>query len=177
MSDRPPVGHTSEVCSNPTCARHSRLRIHGMLQFGGRLGEQGGRHGGWHGGRRGGRHGSQHIMLQFGERVGHSSWLIGPKSVFSYPTCVSSKLCEFILEEFFVGQFFDGKFLVEKGWKIFGWKLLVKIFGGKYSVETCQWKIFGRKGGDQLTEGLHECYAFETTLFIMRHWDSLRGCS
>ena len=81
------VGHTFDflckVCSNPTCARHSRLRIDGMLQFGGwhgeRLGgEQGGRHGGWHGGqpkiiffvlgghvvahgrRQGGRHGGRH---------------------------------------------------------------------------------------------------------------------
>ena len=35
---------------------------------------------------------------QFGERVGHGGWLIGP-TLFrpkSYPTCVSSKLCEFI---------------------------------------------------------------------------------
>ena len=37
--------------------------------------------------------------IQFGERVGHGSWLIGPKlfRTEAYPTCVSSKLCEFIL--------------------------------------------------------------------------------
>ena len=29
----------------------------------------------------------------------------------------------------------------------------MKIFCGKYSVETCLWKIFGRMGGDQLTVG------------------------
>ena len=36
---------------------------------------------------------------QFGERVGHGDWLIGPKLFRpeAYPTCVSSKLCEFIL--------------------------------------------------------------------------------
>ena len=36
---------------------------------------------------------------QFGERVGHRGWLIGPKLFRPepYPTCVSSKLCEFIL--------------------------------------------------------------------------------
>ena len=34
------------------------------------------------------------------------------------------------------------------------WKMLVKIFCGKYSVDTCWWKIFGRMGGDQLTWGV-----------------------
>ena len=36
--------------------------------------------------------------IQFGERVGHRGWLIRPKLVRpkAYPTCVSSKLCEFI---------------------------------------------------------------------------------
>ena len=35
---------------------------------------------------------------QFGERVGHGGWLIGPKLFLpeAYPTCVSSKLYEFI---------------------------------------------------------------------------------
>ena len=35
---------------------------------------------------------------QFGERVGHGGWLIGPKLLRpkSYPNCVSSKLCKFI---------------------------------------------------------------------------------
>ena len=35
---------------------------------------------------------------QFGERVGHGDWLIGPKLFRpeAYPTCVSSKLYEFI---------------------------------------------------------------------------------
>ena len=32
---------------------------------------------------------------QFGERVGHGGWLIGPK-LFRPKACVSSKLCEFI---------------------------------------------------------------------------------
>ena len=34
----------------------------------------------------------------FGERVGHGGWLIGLKffRTEAYPTCVSSKLCEFI---------------------------------------------------------------------------------
>ena len=45
------VGHTfyflSKVFSNPTCTRHSRLRINEMLQFGG---QHSGRHGGEHGG-------------------------------------------------------------------------------------------------------------------------------
>ena len=38
---------------------------------------------------------------QFGERVGHRGWLIGPKFFRpkAYPTCMSSKLCEFIEEE------------------------------------------------------------------------------
>ena len=54
-SVRPLVGHTfkflSKVLSNPTSARHSRLRINGMLQFGGRHGERlGGELGGRHGG-------------------------------------------------------------------------------------------------------------------------------
>ena len=37
---------------------------------------------------------------QFGERVGHEGWLIGPKLFRPKPyppTCVSSKLCEFII--------------------------------------------------------------------------------
>ena len=36
---------------------------------------------------------------QFVERVGHGGWLIGPKLFRpeAYPTCVSSKLCEFIM--------------------------------------------------------------------------------
>ena len=36
--------------------------------------------------------------IQFGKRVGRGSWLIGPKLFRpdAYPTCVSSKLCEFI---------------------------------------------------------------------------------
>ena len=40
---------------------------------------------------------------QFGERVGHEGWLIGPKLFRpkAYPTCVSSKLCEFIADECF----------------------------------------------------------------------------
>ena len=35
---------------------------------------------------------------QFGDRVGHGGWLIGPKLFRpeNYPTCVSSKLREFI---------------------------------------------------------------------------------
>ena len=36
--------------------------------------------------------------VKFGERVGHGGWLIGPKLFLpeAYPTCVSSKLYEFI---------------------------------------------------------------------------------
>ena len=34
-------------------------------------------------------------VTQFGERVGHGGWLIGPK-LFRPEACVSSKLCEFI---------------------------------------------------------------------------------
>ena len=49
--------------SNPTCVRHSRPRIHGMLQFGERVcrhgGGQGCRHGCRHAGQRGGRHGGR----------------------------------------------------------------------------------------------------------------------
>ena len=29
----------------------------------------------------------------------------------------------------------------------------MKIFCGKYSVETCWWKMFGRMGGDHSTGG------------------------
>ena len=38
------------------------------------------------------------MEIQFGERVGHMGWLIGPKlfDPKQYPACVSSKLCEFI---------------------------------------------------------------------------------
>ena len=38
------------------------------------------------------------MEIQFGERVGHGGWLIGPKLFRpeAYPTCVSSQLCEFI---------------------------------------------------------------------------------
>ena len=38
------------------------------------------------------------MEIQFGERVGHGGWLIGPKLFQSkaYPACASSKLCEFI---------------------------------------------------------------------------------
>ena len=40
------------------------------------------------------------IEIQFGERVGHGGWLIGPKLFRPkplYPACASSKLCDFIL--------------------------------------------------------------------------------
>ena len=39
------------------------------------------------------------MEIQFGERVGHGGWLIGPKLFRpeAYPTCASFKLCEFIL--------------------------------------------------------------------------------
>ena len=39
------------------------------------------------------------MEIQFGERVGHGGWLIGPKLFRpeAYLTCVSSKLCEFIV--------------------------------------------------------------------------------
>ena len=38
------------------------------------------------------------IEIQFGERVGHRGWLIGPKLFRpeAYLACVSSKHCEFI---------------------------------------------------------------------------------
>ena len=38
------------------------------------------------------------MEIQFGERVGHGGWLIGPKLFRpeAYPACASSKLCEFI---------------------------------------------------------------------------------
>ena len=40
------------------------------------------------------------MQIQFGERVGHGGWLIGPKLFLleAYPACVSSKLCEFIFQ-------------------------------------------------------------------------------
>ena len=39
------------------------------------------------------------MEIQFGERVGHGGWLIGPKlfRLKAYPICVSFKICEFIL--------------------------------------------------------------------------------
>ena len=39
------------------------------------------------------------METQFGEKVDHGGWLIGPKLFRPepYPACVSSKLCEFIL--------------------------------------------------------------------------------
>ena len=39
------------------------------------------------------------MEIKFGEKVGHGGWLIRPKLFppVAYPTCVSSKLCEFIL--------------------------------------------------------------------------------
>ena len=49
-----------KFCSNPTCARHCRPRIHGMPYFGERVGRHGGGQGGRHGGKQGGRHGDQH---------------------------------------------------------------------------------------------------------------------
>ena len=38
------------------------------------------------------------IEIQYGERVGHRVWLIGPKLFRpkAYPACASSKLCELI---------------------------------------------------------------------------------
>ena len=38
------------------------------------------------------------MEIQFGERVDHGGWLIGPKLFRpeAYPACSSSKLCEFI---------------------------------------------------------------------------------
>ena len=38
------------------------------------------------------------MEIQFGKRVGHGGWLVWPKLLRpkAYPTCVSSKLCEFI---------------------------------------------------------------------------------
>ena len=42
------------------------------------------------------------MEIQFGERVGHGGWLIGSKLFRPEPyppTCVSSKLCEFIFRE------------------------------------------------------------------------------
>ena len=38
------------------------------------------------------------MEIQFGERVGHGGWLIGPKLFRpeAYLTCVSSKLCAFM---------------------------------------------------------------------------------
>ena len=38
------------------------------------------------------------MEIQFDEKVGHRGWLIGLKlfRLEAYPTCVSSKLCEFI---------------------------------------------------------------------------------
>ena len=38
------------------------------------------------------------MEIQFGERVGHGGWLIGPKlfDPKQYPACASSKFCEFI---------------------------------------------------------------------------------
>ena len=36
------------------------------------------------------------MEIQLGERVGHGGWLIRP---VAYPTCVYSKLCEFIFGE------------------------------------------------------------------------------
>ena len=38
------------------------------------------------------------MEIQFGERVGHGGWLIGPKLFRpeSFPTYVSSKFCEYI---------------------------------------------------------------------------------
>ena len=39
------------------------------------------------------------IDIQFGERVDHGSWLIGPKLFRpkAYASCASSKLCKFIV--------------------------------------------------------------------------------
>ena len=39
------------------------------------------------------------MEIQFGERVGHGGWLIGPKLLRpeAYPACAFSKLCEFFL--------------------------------------------------------------------------------
>ena len=41
---------------------------------------------------------NNNIEIQFGERVGHEGWLIGPKlfDPEAYLACASSKLCEFI---------------------------------------------------------------------------------
>ena len=39
----------------------------------------------------------------------------------------------------------------------------LKIFGGKYSVESCWWKLFGRMGGDQLTGGVELTVGDELT--------------
>ena len=40
------------------------------------------------------------IEIQFGERVGHGGWFIGPKLFRpeAYPACASSKLFEFIVK-------------------------------------------------------------------------------
>ena len=48
---------------------------------------------------------------QFGERVGHGAWLIGPKLFRpkAYPTSVSSKLCEFILFVVLFDTFIGGQ--------------------------------------------------------------------
>ena len=37
------------------------------------------------------------MEIQFGERVGHGGWLIGPKLFRpeAYPVCASSRLCDF----------------------------------------------------------------------------------
>ena len=39
------------------------------------------------------------MEIQFGERVGHGGWLIGPKLFRpkAYASCASSKLCKFIV--------------------------------------------------------------------------------
>ena len=52
---------------------------HGDRHGGGRGGQHGGRRGGRHGGRDRGEQGGRHVILQFGGRVGHGVWLIGPK--------------------------------------------------------------------------------------------------
>ena len=41
------------------------------------------------------------MEIQFGEKVGHMGWLIEPKLFRpeAYPTCVSSKLCEFVFSK------------------------------------------------------------------------------
>ena len=42
------------------------------------------------------------MEIQFGERVGHGGWLIGPKlfQPEANPACASSRLCEFFKSSF-----------------------------------------------------------------------------